>query len=393
LRSIDACTNRACEAEADLRRLNAQLDLHRQEKDSLEARLAVAERQTVLAQTALEREKGLLAEEVVPEPVVEAAQERLLSRESAVLDYRGRLGAIPLLIEETEALIETKTAHRDEAKLSVEKTKIYCPFDARVDAVSAQASQVVTASFQIATLTDVSALEIPVVLDPRDLRWADSRWLTDSADGAGPTVRVTCAVWGQAFSWTGHVKRIERVDETTRTAHVVVQIDELTARIELSQAGAAPALSVGMFCQAQLPITPLADALVVPRHAIQDGHFVYVFKPGPADPAQGTLAIKRVPSLRTVGQEVLVAYRQSETAPATDDAAPTTRPAEVCELQPGDQIIVSPLLKAVEGMPLQLRPSAETVAALSDDVPSDPAQPVLPLTTAGMALGILTGAH
>ena len=42
--------------------------------------------------------------------------------------------------------------------------------DARVDAVTAQETQVVIASFQIATLTDMEALEVPVVIDPRDLR-------------------------------------------------------------------------------------------------------------------------------------------------------------------------------------------------------------------------------
>jgi hypothetical protein len=109
-----------------------------------------------------------------------------------------------------------------------------------------------------------------------------------------------------------------------------------------------------------LPTEPLEKALVVPRHAIREGKYVYVFEPDAANTEHGQLAIKRVPMLRTIGENVLVSYARKD--------MPTTMPYKEksdveCELVAGDRLIVSPLPKAVEGMKLRLQ-NQETVTAL-----------------------------
>jgi multidrug efflux system membrane fusion protein len=355
---------RVRQVEADIARLETELKRHAQEKASLERRLALAKERAELAEKNLAVETGLLKDDSTTQIEVDAARERLLTQRDVVLQYESRLALIPLLVEETQALLDTKRAQLEEARLSVERTKIYCPFDARVDSVRAQESQVVTASFQIATLTDMEALEVGVVVDPRELRWTNQAAYADASgsfEGA-PEAVITSTIWGQRFTWRGHITRVERVDEATRTAHVVVEIRELAASLTIGDSSNRPALSIGMMCRAALDTEPLEHALVVPRQAIQDGRRVYVFAPNAdvEDPTVGRLVVKRVPILRSVNEQVVVAYGDG-----SDGASGSGGDAEgeaVCELRPGDRLVVSPLPKAVEGMRLRLSRESEAVA-------------------------------
>ena len=349
--------SQVAQVEAEIQRLEGRLRRHELQRESLQARIALAEQQRDLAQTSVEREQELLAQDSATAPELEAAKERLLRHEDNLLAYRSELEMLPHDIEETRALLTIKRAQLDEARLNVERTKIYCPFDARVDSITAQESQVVISNFQIATLTDIQALEVSVVIDPRELRWTEleafASALGDDVAGA-PEARVTWTMHGQSFSWSGKVTRLERLDESTRSAHVVVEIRDVMLSLDMTPGQTRPPLSVGMFCTAELPTEPLPDALVIPRHAIHDGAYVYVFEPDPVDPSTGRLAIKKAPNLRSVGDQVLVSY-----AVQNDDA--TARLAS-CELENGDQLILSPLPKAVKGMRLALRGESAALA-------------------------------
>jgi len=359
-----AYRSRVRQVEAEIRRLEAQLRRHEQDKVSLEARLVLAKRQEALARKNSVRETGLFEDgKASSAPEMERAEERYLRQQDAVLACESQLALVPLQIEETTALLETKRAQLEEAELNVERARIHCPFDARVDTVTAQESQVVIASFQIATLTDMEALEIPVVIDPRELRWTDQKAFAQAVGqdlGNAPEARVTWTLHGQEFSWSGKITRLERMDEVTRSAHIVVEIRDIMRSLEMGKGHSRPPLSVGMFCRAELPTEPLHDALVIPRHAIHDGGFVYVFEPDPGDADQGRLAIRRVPILRSVGNDVLVAFRQ--------EGASAGGPSDLtdhAELAGGDFIVVSPLTKAVEGMHLVRRHATHAVASVA----------------------------
>ncbi|MCK4661125.1 MAG: hypothetical protein KAV82_16515, partial [Phycisphaerae bacterium] len=337
------------QVEAEIRRLEAQLRRHEKEKTNLTKRIGLARQQEELAAIDFKRETDLFEQGGGRAPEVERAHERLLARQDAVLAYESRLDLIPVQIDETTALLETKQAQLDEAKLNVAKTRIYCPFDARVDSVTAQESQVVIASFQIATLTDMEALEVSVVIDPRELRWTDQKAFAQAVGqdmGDAPEARITWTLYGQEFSWAGKITRLERMDEVTRSAHIVVEIRDIMRSLEMAKGHSRPPLSVGMFCRAELPTEPLEGALVIPRHTLRDDSYVYVFEPDAQDPSRGRLVVRQVPILRSVGDQVLVALRQADAAAG---------------LQAGDLIVVSPLPKAVEGMRLLRRDVVETV--------------------------------
>lgn len=353
--------------EAEIARLGVGLRQHEQEQESLSQRVELARQRQELTRQSLERDRRLLAQGSATELEVESQLDRHLRQCDEVLGYESRLAMIPLLIQETQELLHIKRAQLDEANLRVSKTRIYCPFDARVDAVLAQNTQVVMAHLQMAVLTDLEALELPVVIDPRELRWTDLAAFAD-AEGepveSSPQVRVTWTLFGQELSWTGWITRLERLDEVTRTAHVIVEIRDVALKVATDKGHSHPPLSTGMFCRAELPTEPLEDALVVPWHAIHDRQTVYVFEPEADGSGHGRLVVKRVPTLRRVGEQVLVAYRGGVDSSQADDVG------SVCELKPGDRVVVSPLPRAVEGMRLAVSEVMTAAAPQSEPVPS-----------------------
>jgi len=351
-----AYESQVLQVEADIKLLEAQLQRHQREKKNLIDRLENAKKLLELAEGDLEREEELLQQGAARQIEVDAARERHLQRKDVVIAYENQLALIPYLVAETNSRLEARRAQLADAQRNVENTKIRCPFNARVDYISAKASQVVLAHLAIATLTDMEAFEVAAVLDPSDLQWSDHRAYARAMGidlGEPPAVRITWTLHGRRYSWSGQVSRLERHDEATRTARLVVEIanslDEVTSHEHLGK----PRLSIGMFCAAEIPAEPLHDALVLPRSAIHEDNAVYVFEPdaGSPDALGGRLGARSVPMLRSVGDEVLVDFADR----GEHERLPAARALARCELRAGEFVIVSPLPRPVIGMKLRRR--------------------------------------
>lgn len=361
---------RVRQAEAETRALEASLGRHDEELSNLEARIANAQAMLDIDQEDYNTVKRLYeVEKVGTQRDVDLTQQKLLRSKGAMVELTSQRSMIPHVRRETEAQLEASRARLTMAKHDLENTRIRCPFEARVETVTAYTSQVVTAPFAIATLTDMEAFEISVGVDPRELRWLDAAVRPESLTGAAtpdaPTVKVRWTGQGREFVWTGRVSRFERVDEATRTARMVVEVQkmDMVASSTKVSGDAAPTLSIGMYCTTELPGKTLADALLVPRHAIYDNRYVYILEPDLASPdgSTGRLARREVPMLRTMEGNVLVDYR------ARDDG-------RLCELQPGERVVVSPLTKPVVGMKVRLRQNL----AWQDEFPVVPSQAIVP---------------
>jgi multidrug efflux pump subunit AcrA (membrane-fusion protein) len=289
-------------------------------------------------------------EKVGTERELDLVYQKYLRQKDALIELESRRSVIPHLKLETQARLEAARARLKRAKHDLENTKIFCPFDARVELVAAYRSQFVTAHFSIATLTDMSAFELSVGIDPRDLRWLAEairpHALEEHPHGPQPEVTVRWSLHGQGFTWRGFVTRFERVDEATRTARLVVEVRhvDMVASVDEGSDEPTSTLAIGMHCRAELPVAELAGALLVPRHAVYDNRWVYVFEPDPdaGDGRRGRLGQREVPVLRSLGDAVLVDYADREGT-------------ETCELKPGERVVVSPLSKPVVGMQVRLR--------------------------------------
>jgi len=349
---------RVQQAEAEVRGLEAALGRHDQELQSLEQRIANARAMLEIDERDYETSKRLFeVDSVGTKRDVDLVLQKLLRQRDALAELTSRTDMIPHLKLETQSRLDAAQSSLRQARHNLESTRITCPYKARVDSVHARRSQVVTAHFSIARLTDMEAFEVSVGIDPREMRWLDPAVrpgaLEGTDDASRPRAVVRWSLRGTHASWNGTVTRFERVDEATRTARMIVEVRDvdMTARIGDGE-GESVTLSIGMFCKAELPAARLEDAMLVPRHAIYDNRWVYVFDPDPdaPDASSGRLARREVAMLRTVEDDVLVDYRDRQGD-------------EPCELRAGDRVITSPLLKPVVGMRIRVR--NERLATLS----------------------------
>lgn len=400
-----AYASRVQAAQADVDRLTATLKRQESERAGLERRLEVARRMRDIAEAEFAASRKLAEENAMAGAAAAVDEQQYLTRVDAVIELESRLEAAPLVQQETQAGLEAAKAKRVQAQLDLDHTRIECPFNARVESASARDRQFVTAHLAIAMLTDIDALEISASIDPRDLRWMDPDVFAYAMGRSdvlpARDVAVHWTLYGQAFAWSGRVTRFERVDESTRTARIVVEVRDIDISLSIGAGASRPPLSIGMFCRTEIPTAPLKAALTVPRHVINDNAYVYVFEPeggGEAGAEFGRLGLRRVPMLRAVGDDVLVAYaphaEQAGGGPAGDgegealagaytnaaategdfaEAAPAGE-SGVCELAAGELVIVSPLSKPVVGMRIRMRdeavatlgPAAPAVVALVD---------------------------
>lgn len=362
------------QALADIDRLKNMIERLGEDEENLKVRLANARELEAETKASLNWELDNKAEGNATRPEVDILRERYLRQKGVSLGLESLLDAIPYQIAEATAQMEATRANLDQAELNIENTVIRTEFSARVDQLTAQESQFVLGNLAIATLSDLSILEIPVVVDPRELPWAEQNLydITMGGDTAGETspaetalseVAITTQLYGRTLTWTGRVSRLQKLDPMTRTAHVVVEFDGVT----VTDNAELPGLTTGIFCTASLPAQPLNEALVVPRHAIHEGNILYVFVPAPTvdDPHAGRLEFRQVPILRSVRDDVLVHYNPDswKSDPNRTAHIVSNQALAECELKVGEFVIVSPLLKAVEGMKLRHRDVAATQVA------------------------------
>ena len=341
---------RVHQVEAEIRGLEAGLQRHDQEITNLDARIENVEQMLAIDERAYRTSKQLYDDGASTQTVLDLDLQKFLRQKDVVVDLRNRRAMAPHLKLETQAQLDGARAKLQQATHNLASTKIVSPFEARVETVNAHAPQYVPTIISIATLTDMSAFEISVGIDPRELRWLSEAVRPESLENAeapnGAEVTVRWSLPGQEFTWRGYVTRFERVDEATRTARLVVEVRNLdmVATLHTGSGDARPRLSIGMHCRAELPAEPLDGALLVPRHAVYEHRWVYVFEPNSdsSDGLIGTLGRRTVPLLRSFGEYVLVDYAGRT---GTDP----------CELQAGELVVLSPLMRPVVGMRITRR--------------------------------------
>ncbi|MCH7925544.1 MAG: hypothetical protein IIC51_08435 [Planctomycetes bacterium] len=348
---------RVNQVKAEIRGLEAGLQRHDQEVVNLDARVEIVEQMLAIDEKALITSRRLHADKVGRQLDVDMDLLKYLRQNDLLVVLKNQRAMAPHLMQETKARLDAARAKLQQATHNLASTKIVSPFEARVETVNAHAPQYVPTIISIATLTDMSAFEISVGIDPREIRWLDEAVRPSALENveapSGPEVTVVWSLSGQEFTWRGYVTRFERFDEATRTGRLVVEVRsmDMVATLHKGTGDTRPTLSIGMHCRAELPAEPLDDALLIPRHTVYEHRWVYVFEPDStsSDGLSGTLGRREVPLLRSLGDIVLVDY-----------AGRTG--TEVCELQAGEYVVLSPLTRPVVGMKITRR--SESLAAV-----------------------------
>ncbi len=346
---------RVQQAEAEVRALEAGIARHDQETANLDARLAIEEQLLLIDERDYTTSRRLLDQQQVgTRRDLTAAYAEYLRQKDAVTDYKNRRATVAHLRRESLARLDASVASLLQVRHDLENTMIFCPFTAIVESVEAHQPQMVTAHLPIATLTDVETLEIPVTVNPSELRWL-SRTLRPHAlerdlGPQGPYAKISWSHSESGTEWRARLTRFEHIDEATRTARMIVEIRTADFSTGINPSSGAPRLPllIGLYCRAELPTEPLVDALLIPRQAIHDDRWVYVFEPqaNGAGQRRGRLGRREVTMLRRVDDLVLVDHRDCDTVQDNGLVA-------------GDMLIVSHLDAPVVHMRIALQESPD----------------------------------
>jgi multidrug efflux pump subunit AcrA (membrane-fusion protein) len=317
----------------------------------------LASEDTLLQQRQLERLTQLRARDAVSEAAVDEGRRAELASRNALVQLQNQLRAQQTARSRLQSAQALAMAKREEAQLNLERTKVVAPIDGMIVAESVQQDDFVQAGAKLVTVQDTSAAEVRCMLRMDELAWL---WLSEEAQPASagasdeeilaqrdwqlPKTPVTvCYTLGdQQYCWDGYLNRFEGVglDEKTRTVPCRVLVPEPRQVKINGHASALPeagprALLRGMYVKVTIHATPPTALLVVPERSVQPGNVVWRVR-------DGKLNIVSLKNVRPLDDAIVV-------------------PSSSSDLRPGDQIVITPLAVAREGMAVQVK--QPTVAA------------------------------
>lgn len=327
---------RVAEAEAGKAVLEAQLAQLERLAENTQASLAIEERALALSEAELERQRALLARGTVPRSAVEREERQTVAQRQAVQALRNQLALHPAERLVLEAQLRQRDADLAVARLDLARAELRLPFDGRIAQVNVRKDQVASRGQVLVTADAMERAEISaqIALDRlRRLVRASPDAIVLTAEGAAErlaTLALEAVVRLRAgdmhVEWPGRVARMsDFVDPLTRTVGVIVEVDRPYDRVVPGQ---VPPLVKSMFVEVELRGPATAPLAVIPRAALRAGRVYLVGK-------EDRLAIRPVE----------IAFVQGEIA--------------VIEagLDGGEQIVVSDLIPAIEGM--LLRPTRD----------------------------------
>jgi RND family efflux transporter MFP subunit len=250
------------------------------------------------------------------------------------------------------AALREAQAKLDRAELDLGRTEIVAPFAGRVREESVDVGEFVNRGTSIGKIYAVDYAEVRLPIPDAELGFIDLPMLYrgDTPEG-GPQVRLSARFAGGDHTWMGRVVRTEgEIDPRSRMVHVVVQVSDPYGRADggadSSEAGAGgeserPPLAVGLFVDAEIFGRRVEGAVVLPRTALRDGNRVLVVD------ADQRMRFRDVEVLRSEREDVVIGGG----------------------LASGEDVVVSPLAAAVDGMKVRVTRNEPDQAGLAEALP------------------------
>lgn len=331
------------EAEAAIAASEAALAELAARRDSTDSLLAIERERLAVAEAELERQRTLLARGTVSQSVVDRQEREYLAQRLAVQDLENTLARMPSEERRLEAELELQRAHLARARRDLANTVIRAPFDLRVAGAPAETGQVVQLGETLMQGDGIDAAEVeaevPIehfraLIDPeRRPDFSSLERVSEAIGSLGLTAEVRLRGAGGIARWSARVARIsEAIDPRTRTVGVVVSVDR---PYENARPPEQPPLVKGMYVEVRLCGPARGPAVVIPRVALHNGR---VYLAGPDD----RLAIREVTLTGRLGGIAVLSGG----------------------VDPGERVVLTDLVPAIEGMLLDPRADAAAAEAL-----------------------------
>lgn len=198
-------------------------------------------------------------------------------------------------LEQARAQLLAAQADLNTARDNLERTIIRAPYDALIREKYTDLGQFVAGGSQLADIFSVESAEVRLPIPQSKLDYLELPGLEGYQEGAA--IDLYTDVAGEIKHWTAQLHRTEGVfDERSRVLYAVARIEDPYG---LRHPGRLP-LRIGTFVNANIEGRDLQDIVVLPRHVLRAGNFVWV-----VDDAM-RLRNRKVTSLRTGGEQVYI---------------------------------------------------------------------------------------
>ncbi|PLX87425.1 MAG: efflux RND transporter periplasmic adaptor subunit [Desulfuromonas sp.] len=208
----------------------------------------------------------------------EQQQAQIALEEWQLLELADKGEPSPLVLREPQ--LQREQANRaaaqaglEKARLNLQRTVLYAPFNCRVRTEQVDPGQYLRAGTAIATLAGTDRVEINVPLPLNELQWLDIPRAGQNISGAAATISLQSAK--QTYRWNGRIVRsLGEVDMNSQMATVVVAVDD-----PYRQQGSESVpfdLAVGLFVDISLHGKRLPDIVTIPRRALRENNSVWI---------------------------------------------------------------------------------------------------------------------
>lgn len=336
---------------ANIESIKAQLaELDSQEKN-YQTSLKIQQTLSGLKKKELERNEQAMKSMSISSSALDQSVMEYQSQLAQVQEIDNSLNLIPTSRLALHAELKSSEVQLEEAQVDLTRAEIKAPFNCRITETSAEVGQYVQQGATVAKADSTSRAEITAQvplesmlkllagIDKTPIKVTSEtmgRLKMDTLrDRFGLKVKVRLVNMNDKAVWDADFTRTDAtIDAQTRTMGVIVAVDGPYEQIIL---GERPPLVRNMFCEVEVIGRPFGEQIVVPRSTLHGG-LVYV-----VDEED-----------RLQWKKVTVAFTQSDFAVISDG------------LTVGDQIVVSDVMPAVEGMLLSPKEDQELKKRLMD---------------------------
>lgn len=335
LLKIDTTTYGLAETRgvAELMTVDARLKELAQSQKNTQRVLSIEKKSLASASQELKRRQELFDKGYISASDLEKEERIFLTHQTTVNNLQNTLALIPS--QEKVLLAQKKSGESTvtERRLDVAKTRIYAPFNCRLSAVNIELHQYATAGSVLVKVQSIDRAEIAIQLTPKNflslmprkegsmaMELPDMETLRQ-AIGITAKVRLSLDEVNQ-IEWDGRFSRTsESIDLKTGAITVYITVDNPYENILL---GKRPPLITNMYVEVELRGKPIPDRFVIPRSAVH-GKKIYICT------RENRLEIK----------PVKVDFFMEDIAVLSTG------------LEPGQTLVLTDLVPAVEGMLLK----------------------------------------
>ena len=331
-------------AQSEIETLEAQLNELKQNELDVRRSLNVEKRSLKISRQELERRQRLFAKGTISKSELEREETRILAQQNAVQNLQTTLNRLPSQRKAIQAQIASSQANLAGTGLDIQKTTIRVPFDCRISESNVELAQYVQIGKILLMADSIRFVEVlaqtPLnafrrLFDPRGLEGGTGRMNLEKLRDFLPERALVRFHFGDTVvQWEGRFVRVsEMLDPQTRTVGVYVVVDEPYQKI---RPGERPPLLKNMYCEVELSGYPRNKSPVIPRAALRLEETVYLVSD----------------DNRLERRKVAVDYAQGNVVSVK------------AGLAPGDRIIVSDIVPAIDGTLLDLRDDTGLLKAL-----------------------------